>query len=69
MCINHGSKQGWQWETAAGMGKAGGGGGDFYFRHKFCINCGLKEGSVWESVVQRGQKGKMISIASIFIEV
>jgi len=50
------------------MGKAGGG-ADFYFRHKLCINCGLKEGSVWESVAQGGQKGKIISIASVFIKV
>lgn len=49
------------------MAKAGEG-GDFYFRHKLCINCGLKEGSVWESVAWGGQKGKMISIASIFIK-
>lgn len=67
MCINHSSKHGWQWKSAAGKGKAGGG-DDFYFGHKLCINCGLKEGSVWESLVWRGQKGKMISILSIFIK-
>lgn len=67
ICTNRDSKQGWQWETRAGKGKAGRG-HDFYFRYKLFINYGMKEGSLWESVAGGGQKGKMTSIANIFIK-